>query len=154
MIHRVPPLVRLLPLLCALALAACGVIGPSKADVEDAVVEMMPVIAQWKPDALKPYGTAAFNQRIDQPRQSHLFLLFSELGELDSFQPPRMTGWESSTGAGTLVRVEVDAKFAHGPATIVMTLRSEGGKLKLHALNIRSPVFGDPSAQPEAPQQV
>jgi hypothetical protein len=141
-------------LLFSLVIAACGMIGPSKEDVEDAVIDLMPVVAQWRPEVLEPYGTTAFHKRISRPDQQRMFRVFSRLGTLDSFQPPRMTGWSSSTEHGTQVRVEVDARFSRGPALVVMTLQTEDGTLKLHALNIRSPVFGDPDAKESAPQLI
>ncbi len=135
-------------------LAACGVIGPSKEAVEKFSTEVVPVIAEWRAEALKPYGTEEFNTRLGNPDQQRMFVVFSKLGDLSSFQPPSMTGYSTATGKGTFVTVDINAKFAKGPAVIRMVLRSSGGELKLNALNIRSPAFGDPSAQPNAVQQI
>lgn len=141
-------------LMLAAWLAACGVIGPSKEAVETFSAEVVPVIAEWRADALKPYGTEEFNARLATADQQRMFVVFSKLGDLASFQPPSMTGYSTSTGKGTFVTVDINAKFAKGPAVIRMVLRSSGGQLKLNALNIRSPAFGDPSAQPNAVQQI
>lgn len=141
-------------LFLAFCLSACGVIGPSKEAVEKFSTEVVPVIAEWRGDALKPYGTEEFNSTIGSADQQRKFIVFSKLGELSSFEPPSMTGYFSSTGKGTFVTVDINAKFAKGPAVIRMVLRSSGGELKLNALNIRSPAFADPSAQPNAVQQI
>ena len=135
-------------------LAGCGVIGPSKQSVETFCTEVVPVISEWRADALKPFGTDEFNGRIGSADQQRMFVVFSKLGGLASFQAPTMTGYTTSTGKGTFVTVEVNAKFARGPAVIRMVLRSSGGDLKLNALNIRSPVFSDPSARPSTVQQI
>lgn len=141
-------------LMLAACLAACGVIGPSKEAVEKFSTEVVPVIAEWRADALKPYSTEEFNSTIGSADQQRKFIVFSKLGELSSFEPPSTTGYFTSTGKGTFVTVDINAKFARGPAVIRMVLRSSGGELKLNALNIRSPTFGDPSAQPNAVQQI
>lgn len=141
-------------LILAAWLAACGVIGPSKEAVEKFSTEVVPVIAEWRADALKPYGTEEFNSTIGTADQQRKFIVFSKLGDLSSFEPPATTGYFTSTGKGTFVTVDINARFAKGPAVIRMVLRSSGGELKLNALNIRSPAFGDPSAQPNAVQQI
>jgi len=138
----------------AALLAACGVVGPSKQAVEKFSTEVVPVIAEWRAEALKPYGTEAFNDKLGTADQQRTFVVFSKLGELSSFEPPAMTGYSTATGKGTFVTVDINAKFARGPAVIRMVLRSSGGELKLNALDIRSPAFGDPSAQPSAVQQI
>lgn len=134
--------------------AACGVIGPSSEDVEDFVVEIMPLIAEWRGEALAPYGTGAFNRTLAEPDQARMMTVFSKLGELASFEPPRTVGWSTATGQGTQISVEVAARFDRGPALLKMTLRREDGRLRLHGLNIESPVFSNPSARPSVPQQI
>jgi hypothetical protein len=137
-----------------LLVAACGVIGPSSEDVEDFVVEIMPVIAEWRGEALAPYGTGAFNRTLAEPDQARMMTVFSKLGELASFEPPRTVCWSTATGQGTQIIVEVAARFDRGPALLKMTLRREDGQLRLHGLNIESPVFSSPSAAPSVPQQI
>ncbi|MEN3952532.1 hypothetical protein [Iodidimonas sp. SYSU 1G8] len=137
-----------------LFVTACGVIGPSSEDVENFVVDIMPVIAEWRGEALAPYGTEAFNRTLAEPGQARMMTVFSRLGDLASFEPPRTVGWSSSTGQGTQISVEVAARFERGPALLKMTLRREDGQLRLHGLNIESPVFSMPSARPSAPQQI
>lgn len=135
-------------------LAACGVIGPSQESVETFSTQVVPVIAEWRADALKPYGTDEFNTRLGTADQQRMFVVFSKLGELASFEPPTMTGYSTETGKGTFVIVDINAKFAKGSAVIRMVLRSSDGALKLNALDIRSPAFGNPSAQPSAVQEI
>ena len=133
---------------------ACGVIGPSKDEVEAFCGEVVPAIAEWRADALEPYGTEAFNRKLDGAEQQRMFVVFSKLGALNSFATPRMTGYSTSTGSGTFVTVDIDATFSRGKARMRLTLRSSGGELKLQGVDIQSPVFGDPSASPSAVQQI
>lgn len=135
-------------------LAACGVVGPSKEEVETFTVDVMPAIAEWRPEALAPYSTEGLMKKMKAPDQARMFTVFSKLGGLASFEPPKTVGYFTSTSEGTHVTVEVAARFDNGPAVIRMNLESHGGKLKLHGLNIDSPVFADPSVQPRAPQQI
>ena len=143
-----------LMVLVAAVMAACGVIGPDKEDVEKFAVDLMPAIAEWRPEALKAYATDEFNKKMATPDQARMYVMFSRLGELDSFQPPKTVGYFTSTDEGTRVTVEIAAKFSRGPALVKMTLRSRDGDLKLYGLNIQSPVFDNPSSQPQAPQQI
>ncbi|MGE0664922.1 MAG: hypothetical protein AB7O49_00075 [Sphingomonadales bacterium] len=150
------PVLRMAHLACvlALALAACGVIGPSKEKVEAFCGEVVPQIAEWRAEALTPYGTEEFNRKLASADQRRMFVVFSKLGGLTSFDAPRMTGYSTATGKGTYVSVEIDARFARGPAVMRLTLRSSDGSLKLQGVDISSPVFGDPSAHPNAVQQI
>jgi hypothetical protein len=135
-------------------LAACGVIGPSGEEVEDAVVAVMPALAEWRADSLTLLATAEFNRALAEPEQARRLAAFSKLGGLVSFLPPSTVGWSASTGGGMQTVAEVSATFERGPAAVRLTLRREDGALKLHGLDIRSPVLGDPSAAPRAPQQI
>ena len=135
-------------------LAACGVIGPSKGSVEKFCGEVVPVIAEWRGDALKPYGTDAFNAKLGSAEQQRMFVTFSKLGELISFETPSMTGYSTATGQGTFVTVEIKVKFARGPALMRLTLSSSGGEMKLQGVDITAPVFADPRAQPNAVQEI
>ncbi len=143
-----------LAVLLAVFAAACGVIGPSKDNVEAFCRDVVPVIAEWRGEALKPYATEAFAKTIDDPKQQGKFVFFSRLGDLASFEPPRMTGYSTASGEGTFVQVEINAKFANGPAQLMLTLRSSDDELKLQAIDIRSPAFSDPAAKPSAIQQI
>jgi hypothetical protein len=147
-------MLRSVVVLLAVALAGCGLIGPSKDAVESFCGEVVPVLAEWHAEALKPYATDAFNAKVGTPDQQRMFVVFSKLGDLSSFETPRMTGYSTATGAGTFVTVEINAKFSRGPALIRLSLRSSGGTLKLQGVDIDSPVFGNPSAQPSAVQQI
>jgi hypothetical protein len=140
--------------LLAVWLAACGVIGPSKDNVEKFCAEVVPVIAEWRADALEPYATDAFKAKLASADQQQTFLMFSRLGELASFETPDMTGYSTATGEGTFVTVDIKAKFARGAALMRLTLRSSGGELKLQGIDIQSPVFSDPAAQPSGVQQI
>jgi hypothetical protein len=153
-IVRFPPARYTLVLLMAAIMAACGVIGPDKEQVEKFAVDIMPAIAEWRPETLKPYATEEFNKKMRTPEQARMYVMFSRLGDLDSFQPPKTVGYFTSTEEGTRVTVEIAAKFSKGPALVKMTLRSRDGDLKLYGLNIQSPVFDNPSSQPQAPQQI
>ena len=141
-------------MLLAVAIAACGVIGPSKETVEAFCAEVVPVIAEWRGEALKPYGTEEFNGKIGTADQQSAFVRFSKLGDLASFETPNMTGYSTASGEGTFVRVEINAKFANGQAVLLLTLRSSDDTLKLQAIDIRSAVFNNPNAQPSAVQQI
>lgn len=140
--------------LLAALVAACGVIGPSKDNVEAFCGEVVPVIAEWRGEALKPYATEAFAKTIDDPNQQGKFVFFSRLGDLASFEPPRMTGYSTASGKGSFVRVEINARFANGPALLLLTLRSSDDALKLQDIDIRSPAFSNPAARPSAVQQI
>ncbi len=153
-IIRFPAVRHAVMLFAAFLMAACGVIGPDKEEVEKFAVDLMPAIAEWRPEALQPYATDEFNKKMRTPDQARMYVMFSRLGELDSFQPPKTVGYFTSTKEGTRVTVEIAAKFSRGPALVKMTLRSRDGDLKLYGLNIQSPVFDNPSLRPQAPQQI
>ena len=106
---------------------------------------ILPQVTSWNYAQLQPLLSPQARAEFETEKGQQSFRLFSRVGALQSYEKPQYVANRSSTSEGlgdiNLVSYSVLALFDTGPATIKISLASDGEQYYLHHLRINSAVF-------------
>ena len=102
----------------------------------------IPEISKWDKDIFYNYLSSEAKENIDKEDMANIFIVFSKMGSLISYEDPEFSKSNSYTSASgetkTIVTYNVDAKYENGDATLTFTLVSANENVELHHFNLRS----------------
>ena len=102
----------------------------------------IPEISKWDKDIFYNYLSSEAKENIDKDDMANIFIVFSKMGSLISYEDPEFSKSDSYAPASgetkTIVTYNVDAKYENGDATLTFTLVGVNEKVELHHFNLRS----------------
>ncbi len=107
---------------------------------------IVPEISRWDLETTRGFMAEEALQNISDEQYAQIIVLFSKVGELQSFEEPEFEKTHTAelpSGSKTVVSYKVEAKYANGDARLNFKLIEDSGSYKVYLFNLSSEALGE-----------